>query len=152
PAGGPKPPARDADAGMVLVRCRPPGPGRRPNPPKNTDGTPPNSPPPPPRRFWLPAPPPIFERDVLALDIAQFVQFLAKRLPVGAVVDDADARDRCRARTATRPCRRSRKSCCSANELYDLPAVHNSRPERRTRLAHSARTLPRDPKPLPFRR
>src|SRR5262249_59067684 len=94
----------------------------------------------------------IFERDVLALDIAQFVQFLAKRLPVGAVVDDADARDLCCARTATRPCRRGRKSCCSANELYDLPAVHNSRPERRTRLAHSARTLPRDPKPLPFRR
>src|SRR6202040_1692255 len=84
--------------------------------------------------------PAIFERDVLALGIVQFVQLLAKCAPVGTIVDDADARDLCRADTPKRAC--GRKGRRSANESYDLPAVHHSRPERRTRLAHSATAAP----------
>ena len=68
---------------------------------------------------------PIFERDVLTLDIVQFVQFLTKRLPLGAVVDDADARILCcggltRARTPAR----GRNG--SSNQRYDLPAIHHT--------------------------
>src|SRR5262249_4286819 len=84
--------------------------------------------------------PPIFERDVAPFHIVQLVHLLAKRLPIRAIVDDADARDLCRGgQSCARTCARGRDA--SADQRYDLPAIHHARPNRATRLAHSATTL-----------